>query len=296
MPVRTASSYSDAVPRAPLPVVFFATASLLATASLRFAIASPVPPTPDRTTLVRVAPDLGAPAERAVPGRAFARAAALDGERRWAEAAAAYEEAGAEWSLAGRVHPSPALDLAVQKAARERQRSLMLASTVPSLGRFESVATSIAPLEEGNLLRDKMMVVRAAAGHVPPALYARARDAFEAALRAPAGRRPAAPAELHLLLCATHAAAGARDAARLARARVSDADRRDLDEALPLALCAAALGEDDVALGWLETLVLRPAPHQLEPYRLRELYLANDWDRLRGRPQFESLFPPASRD
>jgi hypothetical protein len=105
------------------------------------------------------------------------------------------------------------------------------------------------------------------------------------------GRRPATEAELHLLLCATQAAAGARDAARLARARVGDAERRDLDNALPLALCAAALGEDDVALGWLETLILRPAPHQFEPYRLRELYLANDWDRLRGRPAFESLFP-----
>jgi hypothetical protein len=288
----------SAVPRAPLPAVLGFLALLAsATASLLAGAARATPPgplPPGRTTIVHVAPvpDLGAPVERAVPGRAFARAAALDGERRWAEAAAAYEEAGAEWSLAARVHPSPALDLAVQKAARERQRSFMLASTVPTRGRFESVVVSIAPLEEGNLLREKMMLVRAATGHVPAALYARARDAFEAALRAPVGRRPATEPELHLLLCATKAAASVRAAARLSRARVTDAERRDLDNALPLALCAAALGEDDVALGWLETLVLRPAPHQLEPYRLRELYLANDWDRLRGLPAFETLFPP----
>jgi hypothetical protein len=287
----------SAVPRAPL-LVLVATAALCEPVVFAGAAhaSPPVPLPPGRTTTVHVAPspDVGAPIERAVPGRAFARAAALDGERRWAEAAAGYDEASAEWSLGARVHPSPALDLAVQKAARERQRSLMLASTVPTRGRFESVVVSIAPLEEGNLLREKMMLVRAATGHVPPALYARARDAFEAALRAPAGRRPATEPELHLLLCATHAAAGARDAARLARARLTDAERRELDNALPLALCAAALGEDDVALGWLETLALRPAPHQLEPYRLRELYLANDWDRLRGRPMFESLFPAAT--
>jgi len=51
-----------------------------------------------------------------------------------------------------------------------------------------------------------------------------------------------------------------------------------------------ALGEDDAALAHLEMYVLRPAPHQAEPYTLRDLYLANDWDRLRGQPRFESLF------
>ena len=39
----------------------------------------------------------------AAPSRATA---SLDGERRWAEAAAAYDEASAEWSLAARVHPA----------------------------------------------------------------------------------------------------------------------------------------------------------------------------------------------
>jgi hypothetical protein len=28
----------------------------------------------------------------------------------------------------------------------------------------------------------------------------------------------------------------------------------------------------------------------MDPYTLRDLYLANDWDRLRGKPLFESLF------
>ncbi|HVZ71444.1 MAG TPA: hypothetical protein VHJ20_03640 [Polyangia bacterium] len=249
--------------------------------------------TPGQTTTIVVAPQpgLGAPLERAVPSATFERAVALDGERRWEEAAALYEQAGAAWSTAARVHPTPALARAVEKATRERQRSLILASTIPRRGRFESVVTSLAPLDEAQLLRDKLMVVRASTGHVPEPLYARARAAFEDALRAP-GRGSEAP--LYLWLCATHAAAGARDAALLARARahLADADRHNPDLALPLAACAAALGDDDAALGWLETLVLRPAPHQIEPYRLRELYLANDWDRLRGRPLFESLFPP----
>jgi hypothetical protein len=92
------------------------------------------------------------------------------------------------------------------------------------------------------------------------------------------------------LLCATHAAAGERARARLERARVTTAERRDLDNLLPMAVCEAALGEDDAALAHLEAFALRPAPHQAEPYVLRELYVANDWDRLRGRPRFESLF------
>jgi hypothetical protein len=99
--------------------------------------------------------------------------------------------------------------------------------------------------------------------------------------------------EIYLLLCATHAAAGERARARLARARVTTAERRDLDNLLPMAVCEAALGEDDAALAHLEAFTLRPAPHQAEPYVLRELYVANDWDRLRGRPRFESLFRSA---
>ena len=74
---------------------------------------------------------------------------------------------------------------------------------------------------------------------------------------------------------------------------MTTAERHDLDNALPLAVCAAALGEDDEAMARLEIFVLRPAPHPLDPYTLRDLYLANDWDRLRGQPRFETLFAAA---
>lgn len=245
-----------------------------------------------RTTTVEHMPALGTAVERAVPGRVFARAVALDAEQRWSEAAAVYQQAVSEWTEAARAHPSPAFDRAIQKAERERQRSQLLASTVPLRGRFESVVTSVNPLEEGRLLRAKLMVVRAARGLPPANIYARARAAFDEALRnAVRDRdRPAAVTEVHLMLCATHAAAGDRARARLERAHVTTAERLEPDNALPLALCAAALGEDDAALAHLEAFALRPAPHQAEPFMLREIYVANDWDRLRGRPRFESLF------
>jgi hypothetical protein len=124
-------------------------------------------------------------------------------------------------------------------------------------------------------------------------LIARARAAFAEALRGSGPPRAATTPEARLLLCATAAAAGEREAARLERAHVTEAERRDPDNALPMAVCAAALGEDDAALAHLERFALRPPPHQPEPYTLRDLYLANDWDRLRGQPRFESLFRAA---
>jgi hypothetical protein len=259
--------------------------------------AGPSGPTPlplGRTTTVQYLPALGTSVERAVPGRAFAAAVALDAEQRWAEAASLYQQAASEWAEAARARPSPALDRAVQKAERERQRSQLLASTVPLRGRHESIVTSVNPLEEGRLLRAKLMVVRAARGLAPPNIYARARAAFEEALRNARRDRNNAVVEVRLMLCATHAAGGDVARARLERAHVTTADRLDLDNALPLAVCAAALGEDDAALAHLEAFALRPAPHQAEPYVLRELYLANDWDRLRGRPRFEALFRAAT--
>ncbi|HVX95166.1 MAG TPA: hypothetical protein VHK47_09675 [Polyangia bacterium] len=253
----------------------------------------PVPIAPGRTTTLQVTPDLGAPLERAVRGRAFARAVAMDAEQRWAEAAALYQQAAAEWTEAFATRPSPALERAIQKAERERQRSTLLAGTRPGRGRFEALRPPVSPLEEGRLLRAKLMVVRATRGLAPPDLVARARVAFEEAGRAAAASRPGTAAEIRLQLCATRAAAGDRAGARLERAHVTSAERQNLENALPLALCAAALGEDAEALAHLEASLLRPVPRPPDPYTLRDLYLANDWDRLRGEPRFESLFRAA---
>jgi hypothetical protein len=277
------SSYHRAVP----PILVLALALALAGGPVS------IPLAPGRTTTVQLPPpaEMGTPVERAVAGRFFGQAVLLDGQQRWAEAAGLYQQAVVEWSMAQRSAPSPALERAVQKAERERQRSQLLAAAFPQRRRADAIVTSMQPLELGRLLRAKVMVVRAATGVAPPALYARARRALEEALRLPgSGQRPGTDTEIHLLLCATHAAAGERTAARLALAHVSDADRKDPDNALALALCAAGLGEHELAVGLLEIFALRPSPHQADLYMLREIYVANDWDRLRGQPRFESLF------
>jgi hypothetical protein len=247
-----------------------------------------------RTTVITAALDVGAPVERAVSGRAYALAVAKDREQRWGEAAALYQQAIAEWSAALRMRPSQALEHALQKAERERQRSQLLAGMQPPHGRGEGLAARMNPLDAARLYRTKLMVVRAFTGSVPVGLYARARDAFEDALRGGAtgtgGRPGEGEAEIHLLLCATHAAAGDARAARLARARVAEADRAHPANALPMAVCAAALGEDALALSHLELYVLGPPPPHVDTYTLRDLYVANDWDRLRGGARFEGLF------
>ena len=38
-------------------------------------------------------------------------------------------------------------------------------------------------------------------------------------------------------------------------------------------------------------MALHPGPGRTDRFALRDLYLSNDWDRLRGDPRFESLFP-----
>ena len=266
--------------------------ALLLSAGALLTAAPAIPIAAGRTNVVRLPPDHGAPLERAVPSRAFALAVDMDAAQRWSEAAALYQQAVAEWTEALRLRPSRALERAVDKAERERQRSTLLASTRGAPGRFESQRASINPLEEGRLLRAKVMLVRAARGLAPPELVARARAAFDEALPGTGAPRPGADAEIRLQLCATRAAAGDRAGARLERAHVTTAERHDLDNALALAICAAALGEDDEALARLEMYVLRPSPHPLDPYTLRDLYLANDWDHLRGQPRFETLFGP----
>jgi hypothetical protein len=278
-----------------------------------------------RTNEIVAVAEVGAPLERAVVGRAYARAAAADAEQRWSDAESLYREAVGEWNAAARIEPSRALELAIAKAERERQRSQLLATRArlaasrapapaPSARRAEA-------LDEARLLRGKLMAARAITGRVSPALYARARARLEDALRArepeppkpgpgePDARRPPddrssedrrpspeprrwpGEAEIYLLLCATRAVAGEPEAARLARAHVTEADRAEPTNTVALAICAAALGETDAALRALELHALNPGPGHPDRFNLRDLYLANDWDRLRGDPRFESLFP-----
>ncbi|HEY7375246.1 MAG TPA: hypothetical protein VIF57_23995 [Polyangia bacterium] len=255
---------------------------------------------PGHTTTVVVAADVGAPLERAVPGKFYAQAAAADGEQRWADAAALYREAVNEWTSAGRLQPSRALELAAMKAERERQRSQLLASrvrmTTGSASRFgrDPFSRRADALDEARLLRAKLLAVRAVLERAPPALFAHTRDRLREALRAGGGgaaTRMGGDGEIHLLLCSTYAAGGEIEPARLERAHVTEAERADPVNAVPLAECAAALGETRAALGELEVLALHPGPGRIDRFALRDIYLYNDWDRLRGDPRFETLFP-----
>lgn len=252
-----------------------------------------------RTASVEVALDVGTPVERLVPGRAYGLAVAMDRDQRWSEAAGLYQQAITEWSAAMHLRPSRELERAMQKAERERQRSQLLAGLEPPRGRPDITPTRMNPLDEGRLYRTKLMVVRAFTGAVPAGLYARARAALERALRARSAARagsgsvfgtPGTEAEIELLLCATHAAAGEMRAARLARARVPQTERDQAANALSMAVCSAALGENREALASLEIYVLHPPPHHVDAYLLRDLYVANDWDHLRGDRRFETLF------
>ena len=269
------------------------------------AAAPSLPLPPGRTTDVTVAVDVGAPLERAVASKYYEQAAAADAQQRWADATALYREAGSEWAAAARVQPSRALELAAAKAERERQRSQLLASRALAAqsmaggsNRFtrEPYTHRSDALDEGRLLRAKMMTARAVLERVPAGLYARARDRLRESLRAGAGASPTparmgGEAEIYLLLCATYAAGGEIEAARLARAHVTEAERADPANTVALAVCAAALGETRAAIAELEIVALHPGPGRSDRFQLRDLYLANDWDRLRGDPKFESLFP-----
>ncbi len=272
---------------------------IILVAALAAADRTSVPLQPGRTTAVTVTVDVGAPLERAVTSKFYAQAATADAEQRWADAAALYREAVTEWTTAIRLQPSRALELAAAKAERERQRSQLLASRARSTGttgRFtrDPFARRADALDEARHLRAKLMVARAVLERVPAALYARTRDRLREALRAgtgAAGTRMSGDAEIHLLLCSTYAAGGEIEAARLARAHVTEAERADPMNNLALAACAAALGETRGALAELEIVALHPGPGRTDRFALRDIYLSNDWDRLRGDPKFESLFP-----
>jgi hypothetical protein len=262
-----------------------------------------VPLQPGRTTAVTVTPDVGAPLERAVASKSYAQAAAADAEQRWSDATALYRDAIAEWSAAARAQPSRALELAAAKAERERQRSQLLASRALAVNMSGSTRYGREPftrradaLDEARQLRAKLMAARAVLERVPAGLYARTRDRLREALHAGAATGPGSArlgneAEIQLLLCATYAAGGEIEAARLARAHVTEAERADPANTIALAVCAAALGETRAAIAELEIVALHPGPGRSDRFALRDLYLSNDWDRLRGDPKFESLFP-----
>ena len=200
------------------------------------------------------------------------------------------------------LQPSRALELAAAKAERERQRSQLLASRArvhrPASGRFtrDPFTRRADALDEGRQLRAKLMTARAVLERVPAALYARTRDRLrEAAARGRGRRRPrawAATPRSTCLLCATYAAGGEIEAARLARAHVTEAERADPDQHRRAGRLRRRPGRDARARSpsW-RSWRCTPGPGRTDRFALRDLYLANDWDRLRGDPKFESLFP-----
>jgi hypothetical protein len=274
--------------------------ALVTAAALLADATAAVPLVPGRMTTIVVSADVGKPVERAVPNRSYAAAVAADAEMRWTDAEALYREAESEWSATARIRPSRALELAIAKAERERQRSQLLSSLVRSNASrppADDAARRGDALGEGRLLRAKLMAVRAFLARVPPAVYSRTRDRLQDALHAVAGTEGTAAgptratvADIHLLLCATYAAGGEPAAARLERAQVSEAERADATLDVSMAACDAALGDREGALSRLEVLALHPGPGRADRLGLRELYIANDWDRLRDDPRFERLF------
>ena len=255
--------------------------------------AGAIPAAPGRTITVVAEEDVGAPLERAFPSATYARAAAADAEMRWDDARALYRQAADAWSLVARTRPSRPLENAIAKALHESSisQTLLVRAHVGAtpFGRLPEESRRMLlrrqTVEDARFLRAKLMATRAALGRLPPELYTRARARLEEARDAAAGADP----EVQLLLCATYAVGGEPEAARRARAHVPSAQRDDLANKLALAVCAAALGENEAALAALESFVLRPLIPRPDTV-LREIYLANDWDHLRGDPRFESLF------
>jgi hypothetical protein len=250
-----------------------------------------------RTTVIEAGPLVGAPIERTVKSEAYAAAVAKDREQRWTDAATYYQQAVNEWSAKSRFNPAVDLDRAVYKADRERQRSLLLAAVQSRRDKLPAATMRALALERARAYRTKLMSVRAFTGAVPMALYVRTRQELDEALRlGEPGKPTSQQTEARLLLCAARAAAGELAPARLDLAAVSSAERDDSTNTLPLAICHAALGDLPQALTLLETFVLRQPPEQrLDAYALRDLYLSNDWDRLRGDRRFERLFASLHR-
>ncbi|HVZ88764.1 MAG TPA: hypothetical protein VHG72_17460 [Polyangia bacterium] len=254
---------------------------------------------PGRTTTLIASDDVGAPLERAFPNPAYLRAAAADAEGRWDDARILYRQAADAWAAIDHTRPSRALDLAVAKAEHEAMASQALAFRTRNPSGISGHLPEEArrtyrrrqAVEDARLLRDKLMATRTARGQVAPLLYARTRARLEDA-RDNAEPGGSGDAEIALLMCATEAVGGDLAAAGADRARAlprQDAAEEDPDETVAAAACAAALGRSDAALTALERFVLG-SPLPRADATLRELYLANDWDHLRGTPRFETLF------
>ena len=255
---------------------------------------------PGRIVTVIATEDVGTPLERAFPSATYARAAAADAALRWDDARLLYRQAADEWSATARVRPSRALESAIAKAEHEASVSQALAGYqrlgTASLEHLPADARRAfqqrQALKVGRNLRAKLMATRAVLGRVPPELYTRTRARLEEARDdTPQSATPSAggDAEIQLLLCATHAVGGNAAAGRLARTHVPSAARADPANAVARAACAAALGENEAALAALESFVLRPLIPRSD-ITLRDVYLMNDWDHLRGDRRFESLF------
>jgi hypothetical protein len=263
-----------------------------------FLIAGAIAAAPGRTITVVASEDVGAPLERAFESVLYARAAAADAEMRWDDARLLYRQAAEAWAAIARTRPSRALESAIAKAEHEALASQALLTrahsgvTIPFGNLPEEARRAFQrrqALEDAHLLRGKLMATRAALGRLPPQLYARTRARLETARDAAARTREGSDAEIALQLCATYAVGGDAADARLARAHVTTAERDDPANTLSLAACAAALGDNDAALAALESFTLRPILPRPDSV-LREVYLSNDWDHLRGDPRFESLF------
>jgi hypothetical protein len=270
--------------------------------------------TAGRTTTVRVLPDVGRPLERKpeflAQAPSFRRAVELDGDQRWAEASALYQQALIEIGDASRLTSTPFLERAAFKIDLERQRARALAhdaaarngGVVGTAARSEKHGPSAARLparDRARMLRLKLMLVRSTTGAVPGELVSATLGALIQALRQAEQEQPRtkdmAPVrggdpEVRLLLCATRAVAGDRIAARLELAHVSRANRTDPARALALAACQAALRYDDDALASLAVAVYRLGPSRLLPQQTLELAGSNDWDTLRADPRFDRLF------
>ena len=265
--------------------------------------AGAVPAPPGRTVTVVATDDVGAPLERAFPSATYAHAVAADAELRWDDARLLYRQAADDWTATARTRPSRALQNAIAKAEHEASVSQALAGYqrlgIASLEHLPLEARRAfvqrQALEVGRNLRAKLMATRAVLGQAPPELYARTRARLEEARDAATPNHAAQPRTTAATPRPSCCSARRTPSVGTPPPRVWPAPTCPAPpapipaNAVARAACAAALGETEAALAALESFVLRPLFPRSD-IALRDVYLANDWDHLRGDPRFESLF------